>query len=86
MQRARMEGNHYVNWNSIIYRKAAIQRIEQEAPFLPAKGFNTNLVQFPNFYHCIILLLVTSMPAISHMHGYAPTMVLLAQNLVHKKV
>ena len=49
-----MDGNHNVNWNSIIYRKRAIQRTEIERLFLAAKGFNTNLVQFLLLYHVII--------------------------------
>ena len=38
-----MEGNHHVNWNSIIYRKGAIYRTEIERLFLAAKGFNTKV-------------------------------------------
>ena len=41
-----MEGSNYVNWNSIIYRKEAIDRKEIERLLLGARGFNTNLVQF----------------------------------------
>ena len=32
---------------------------EIERLFLATKGFNTNLAQFLNFYHCIMLLFVT---------------------------
>ena len=38
--------NHHGNYNSIIYRKVAIDRAEIESPLLAAKGFNANLVQF----------------------------------------
>ena len=43
---------------SIIYRKEAIHKAGIERPSLATKGFNTNLVQFLNFYRCIMLLLV----------------------------
>ena len=49
-----MEGSHHLNWNSIIYQKEATQ----ERPFLAAMDFNTNLVQFLNFYCRIMLSLV----------------------------
>ena len=58
----RMEGSHYVNWNSIIYRKKAIYRTEIQRPFLAAKGFN-NLVQF-------LLLHVI----LSNVHNFSPLM------------
>ena len=61
-----MEGDRHVNRNSITYRKGAIQRTEIERPFLAVKGFNTNLVQFLNFYWHIMLLLVTCMSALLH--------------------
>ena len=49
-----MEISHYVNWNSIIYRKIEIHRTEIERLFLTAKSFNINLVQFLMLYHVII--------------------------------
>ena len=49
-----MEISHYVNWNSIIYRKIEIHRTEIERLFLTAKSFNINLVQFLMLYHDII--------------------------------
>ena len=69
---------------SIIYRKGAIQRTETEKPVLAAKGFNTNLGQFLNFYCCVILLLVTCMSA--HLHTQSPmyTAVHLKRFCVHK--
>ena len=45
-----MKGSHHGSWNSIIY---VIHRTEAEMLFLPAKGFNTNLVQFPPPYHSV---------------------------------
>ena len=64
-----MEGSHHVNRNSIIYRKGAIQRTEIARPFLVAKGFNTNLVQFLNFYRCIMLLLTMCTSAL-YVHNF----------------
>ena len=45
-----------------------------ERPFLAAKGFNTNLVQFLPLYHVIVSIMhVCSFKCtISHMHGRAP--------------
>ena len=53
---------------------------EIERPFLAAKGFNTNLIQYLQPYHVVIMC------TISHVHGCAPKTVLHAQNLVHKKL
>ena len=60
---------------------------EIEMPFLAAKGFNTNLVQFLLPYHVIIsnMHVCSFMCTISHVCEYAPKTVLCAQNLVHKK-
>ena len=76
----RMEGSHYVNWNSIIYRKKAIHRTEIQRPFLAAKGFNTNLVQFL-LLHVILSNVHNFSPL---MHGCVLKTVLSAQNLVYK--
>ena len=80
-----MEGSHHVNWNGIIYRKAAIQRSEIERPFLAAKSFNINLVQYLNFYRSIMLLLVMCMSTL-YVHGREPKTILDARNLVHEKL
>ena len=61
--------------------KGTIQRTEIERPFLPAKGFNANLVQFLNFYRRIMLLLITCMSAI-YGHGRAPKTVLHARKII----
>ena len=68
----RMEGSHYVNWNSIIYRKGAIHRTEIERLLLAAKGFNTNLVQF--LHHVVIsnVHVCSSKYMISNVHRCAP--------------
>ena len=57
---------------------------EIEKPFLVAKGFNTNLVQFLLTYHVIIsnVHMCYFMYMISHVHGHAPKTVLWAQKIV----
>ena len=40
-------------------REGAIQRTKIQRPFWAAKGFNANLAQFQNFYHRVMLWLVT---------------------------
>ena len=59
-----------------------------ERSFLPAKGFNTNLVYFVRPYHVIIsnMHVCSFMCTISHVLGRAPKMVLHAQNLVYQKL
>ena len=61
---------------------------EIEGPFLAAKGFNTNLVQYlPPFYVIISNVHVCSLTCtISHVHRRAPKTVLRAQNLVYEKI
>ena len=59
-----MDGSHHVNLNSIIYKKGSIQRTKIESPFLAVKDFNTNFVQFLDFYWCSMLLLVTCKSAL----------------------
>ena len=44
--------------NIVICRKGLIQRTEIERPFLATKSFNSNLVQFLDSCHCIMLLLL----------------------------
>ena len=76
-----MEGSHQVNWNSIVYRKGAVQWTEIEWPFLAAKGFNTNLVHFLPPYHVIF-----SNVHLSSLCAWFPTGmdVHLKQHCVHK--
>ena len=82
-----MEGNHHVNWNTIIYRKGAIYRTEEEKPFLAAKGFSTNLVQFLTSHVIIGSMHVCSFTwTMTHVHGPAPETALHARNLVHEKL
>ena len=82
-----MEGCQ-VNWNSIIYKKGAVDRTEIERSFLAAKGFNTNLVQFLPLHHVIIsnVHVYSFMGTIFHIHVQAPKMVLHAWNLVSEKL
>ena len=54
IQASKMESNHQVNWNSIIYRNRATHRTEIKRPLSAAKSFDTNLVQFLPPYHVII--------------------------------
>ena len=58
--------SHHVNWNSMTYRKGTLQTTEIERAFLFAKVFNTNLVQFLNFYCRIMLLLLMCISALLH--------------------
>ena len=46
-----MEGSHHVHWNSITYRKGAIQRTEMGLMILAGKDFNTKLVQLIPLCH-----------------------------------
>ena len=62
---------------SIMYRKKAIHRTEIERSLLAAKGFNTNLVQFLNFY--VLFLCASALLR-------APKTVLRARNLLHEKL
>ena len=71
-----MEGSHQANLNSIICRKGTVLRTEIERPFLAAKNFNTNFVNFLPPYHGII----------SNVQGRAPITVLRARNLVYEKL
>ena len=61
---------------------------EIERPFLTAKGFNPNLVQFLPQYHVIISNVHVSpfTCTISHEHGRTPKTILHAQNLENKKL
>ena len=88
MYSTKMEGSHHVNWNSTIYRKGAVHRIEREKPLLAAKAFDTNLVQLLPPYHVIIsnVQVCSFMCTISHVHGRAPKTVLRAQNLAYEKL
>ena len=63
-------------------------RTEIERLFLPAKGFNTNLVQFLPPHHFIIsnMHVFSFTCRISHVQGRAPETVLRARNLVHEKL
>ena len=83
-----MEGSHHVNWNSIICRKGVVHRTEIEKPFLAAKGFKTNLVQFQSLYHVIIsnVHVCSFASTISHVHGRVPKTVLRVQNLLYEKL
>ena len=65
-----------------------MHRSEIERPFLAAKGFNTNLVQFLSLYHVIIsnVQVCSFTCTIYHVPGFAPKTVLRARNLVHKKL
>ena len=79
-----MKGSLHVNWDAIIIcKKGAIHRTEIERPFLAAKSFNANLVQFLTPYHVIISNVHVSSFActISHVHGRASKTVLRARNL-----
>ena len=57
---------------------------ETERPFLAAKGFNTNLVQFLPPYHVIIsnACVCSFTCTISHVHGRAPKAVLRARKII----
>ena len=65
-----------------------MHRTERERPFLAAKGFNTNLVQFLPPYHVIIsnVHICCFMGTICHVHLCAPKMVLHDPNVVYKKL
>ena len=77
-----MGGSHHVNRNNITYRKGTICRTEIERMFLAIKNFNINLVQFLLPYVIISDVHVFSFKCtISHVHGYAPKMVLHAQKI-----
>ena len=58
-----------------------------ESPFLAAKGFNTNLVQFLSPCHVIIsnVHVCSFMCTTFLVHGRPPKTVLRAQNLVNEK-
>ena len=81
-----MEGSHHVNRNSIIYRKGAIHRPKIKRPFLAAKGFYANLVQFLVPYHVIIsnVHVWSFTCTISHSHELAPKTAWRARNLCTK--
>ena len=66
----------------------AIHGTEIERPFLAAKGFNTNLVQFLPKHHVIIsnVDVCSFMCTISYVHGRASKTVSGARNLVHEKL
>ena len=68
--------------------KGAIYRTKIERPFLAAKGFNTNLVQFLPPYHVIISKthVCSFTCTISNVHARAPKTVLHARNLVYQKL
>lgn len=79
-----MDGSHHVNVDSIIYRKRAIHRTALERPFLHAKGFNTNLVQFLMQYHVITskVHVYSSTCIIFHVHGSAHKTVLCVRKIL----
>ena len=82
-QAATVEGSHHGNRNRIIYKKDAIHRTEMEMLFLPAKGFNTNLVQFLPLY--VFSNIHVCSFTCTNVNGRAPKTVLRARNPVHEK-
>ena len=82
MHCTRMESSYHVDWNSIVWRKGAVQRMEIGRPFLAAKGFNTNLIHFLWLYHIIINVHF----CISNVPRHKTKKVLCAQQFLYKKL